>query len=91
MTHKSGKFRFISTPGKKIGCFTVLLALLVPVIFWSILLVMDATKNYCSECSIGWTAVGTSFLAIPLSLVGLLIWAIADYRDISRKNYDHET
>jgi hypothetical protein len=85
MSEKSKKFSFLSTTGKKFGCFTVLIALLLPVIFWTILLIMDATRNYCSECSVGWTAVGTSFLAIPVSAVGLLIWAISNSRENSGK------
>jgi hypothetical protein len=85
MTEKSKKFAFLSTPGKKFGCFTVLIAWLLPLIFWTILLIMDATRNYCSECSVGWTAVGTSMLAIPISAVGLLIWAISKTRENSGK------
>jgi len=54
-------------------------------------LAMDPTKNYCSECTIGWLAVGNSFLAIPISLSGLIIWAIYHSWDISRRNYDTET
>lgn len=85
MSDKPTKWKVISTPGKKFGCFTVLLAIALPVFFWSVLLIMDATKNYCSECSVGWSAVGTTFLAIPVSLVGLLIWGIAESRERSRK------
>ena len=88
MSQKSGKFRFLSTAGKKFGCFIVLLALLVPVILVTILLVMGATKNNCYECALGWSAVVAIWLAIPISLIGLLIWAISHFFDISRRNYD---
>jgi len=88
MSEKPARFKIISTPGKKFGCFTVLLALALPVCLWSVLLIMDATKNYCSECSVGWSAVGTTVLAVPLCMIGLLIWAVAESRERSRKNHD---
>lgn len=71
-----GWFRRFSL-GQKIGCSTVLLALLIPGSLWLTLLVMDATKNYCSECGIGWMAVGLTWLAFPTIFLGGFIFLLS--------------
>ena len=80
---KKTKRRF--TLAQKIGLGIMIVALVVPASFWGILLVMDLTKNYCSECGIGWAAVIYTMLAIPAMLIGLLTFGIATLAKASKQ------
>ena len=53
------------------------IAMLVPAILWISLVVATTPPNTCSECALGWYAVISVWLAVPVFLASLVITIIA--------------
>jgi hypothetical protein len=69
------------TGGQKFGWFIIAAAILTPAFFWGVTYWRDLTNTYCSgECASGWYAVISTFLALPLVILGTIILAVATVR-----------
>lgn len=65
------------TGWQSFGIGGMALALLVPATLWLSLVVATTPPNYCSECALGWYAVISVFLAVPVFLTSMVITIVA--------------
>lgn len=58
---------------EKFGLLVMAASVGIPALLWIALIITTATPGGCSECSLGWTAVGSVFLAVPAFMLGSVL------------------
>lgn len=76
-------------PGRttaRIGCGILLVAVGLPAISWIALYFVSTFGAGCSECSLGWTTVIATWLAIPFILLGAIVWIVGTLIRLTKSN-----
>ena len=70
---------------RSFGALVMAASVGIPVLMWLLLALVSSSPGGCTECSLGWSTVGATFLAVPGFFVGLLLWIIGAIGQAGKK------